>query len=101
LQIGIKTVRPGVQAKEVDFVMRKHLEAERGFAHHGGHGVGTVYHEEPRVVPNNTMILQPGMVIAPEPAVYKKEYGIRLEHLLLVTQDGCETLTGFNHRFEQ
>jgi Xaa-Pro aminopeptidase len=41
------------------------------------------------------MILQPGMVIAPEPAVYKKEYGIRLEHLLLVTQDGCETLTGF------
>lgn len=101
LEIGINTIRPGVQAKEVDFAMRKHLEVEGGFGHHGGHGVGTVYHEEPRIVPYNAMILQPGMVIALEPAIYKNNYGIRLEHLMLVTKDGCEVLTKFNHCFEQ
>jgi Xaa-Pro dipeptidase len=101
LEIGINTIRPGVQAKEVDFAMRKHLESEGGFGHHGGHGVGTVYHEEPRIVPYNTMVLQRGMVIALEPAVYKNDYGLRLEHLMLVTQDGCEVLTKFNHCFDQ
>jgi Xaa-Pro dipeptidase len=101
LETGIHTIRPGMQAKEVDAVMRKHLEREGGFGHHGGHGVGTVYHEEPRIVPYNTMILQPGMIIALEPAVYKDDYGIRLEHLILVTNNGCDILTKFNHRFEQ
>ena len=81
--------------------MRSHLKAEGNFGHHGGHGVGTIYHEEPRIVPYNTMILQPGMVIALEPAVYKNDYGIRLEHLMLVTKDGCEVLTNFNHCFQQ
>jgi len=101
LEIGIDTVRPGVQAKDVDFAMRNHLAAEGGFGHHGGHGVGTFYHEEPRIVPYNTMVLEPGMVIALEPAVYKKDYGIRLEHLVLVTMDGCDVLTKFYHCLEQ
>ena len=101
LEIGINTIRPGVEAKNVDAAMRKHLEAEGGFNHHGGHGVGTEYHEEPRIVPYNTMILQPAMVIALEPAVYKNDYGIRLEHLVLVTRNGCEVLTKFIHCFEQ
>ena len=101
LEMGINTIRRGVQAKEVDCVMRKHLETEGGFGHHGGHGVGLFYHEEPRIVPYNTMILEPGMVIALEPAVYKKDYGIRLEHLVFVTKDGCELLTKFKHCFEQ
>ena len=101
LEMGINTIRPGVAAKEVDEIMRSHLKAEGNFGHHGGHGVGTVYHEEPRIVPYNTMILQPGMVIALEPAVYKNNYGIRLEHLMLVTKDGCEVLTNFNHCFQQ
>jgi len=101
LEIGIHTIRPGVQAKEVDFNMRNHLEGEGGFGHHGGHGVGTVYHEEPRIAPYNAMVLQPGMVIALEPAIYKNDYGIRLEHLVVVTQSGCEIISKFNHIFEQ
>jgi len=101
LEIGIRTIRAGVQAKDVDFAMRRHLEAEGNFGHHGGHGVGVVYHEEPRITPYNTMLLQPGMVIALEPAVYKDDYGIRLEHLVAVTDNGCDVLTTFTHRFEQ
>lgn len=99
LEIGISTVRPGVKAKDVDHVMRHHLAGEGNFGHHGGHGVGTGYHEEPRIVPYNNNILEPGMVIALEPAIYKPSYGIRLEHLLLVTDNGCEVLTHFRHRF--
>jgi Xaa-Pro dipeptidase len=101
LEIGINAIRPGVQAKEVDLAMRRHLEPAGNFEHHGGHGVGVIYHEEPRITPYNTMLLQPGMVIALEPAVYKDAYGIRLEHLVVVTGDGCEVLTTFNHSLEQ
>ena len=101
LEIGIGTIRAGVQAKEVDYAMRQHLIKEGNFGHHGGHGVGVVYHEEPRITPYNTMLLEPGMVIALEPAVYIDNYGIRLEHLVVVTNDGCEVLTKFTHRFEQ
>jgi Xaa-Pro aminopeptidase len=41
------------------------------------------------------------MVIALEPAIYHEGYGIRLEHLVAVTQTGCEMLSRFNHRFEK
>jgi Xaa-Pro aminopeptidase len=41
------------------------------------------------------------MIIALEPAIYKEEYGIRLEHLMLVTSSGCEVMTQFKHRFER
>jgi hypothetical protein len=58
-------------------------------------------YEEPRIVPYNTMVLQSGMVKALEPAVYKNDYGIRLEQLMLITKDGCEVFTKFNHCFEQ
>jgi Xaa-Pro dipeptidase len=98
LAIGIDAIRPGVQSKEIDRLMRNHIG---NFPHHGGHGVGTMYHEEPRIVPYNKTMLQPSMVIALEPAIYKKDYGIRLEHLVAVTENGCEILTKFQHHFEQ
>jgi Xaa-Pro dipeptidase len=97
LEIGIQTVRPSVHASEVDRLMRAHVGL---YPHHGGHGVGTLYHEAPRIVSYNQELLKPGMVIALEPAAYKETYGIRLEHLVLVTDTGSETLTRFQHQFE-
>lgn len=98
LDIGINAIRPGVQAMEIDRLMREHIG---NYPHHSGHGVGTMYHEEPRIVPYNNIELVPNMVIALEPAIYEKDYGIRLEHLVVVTETGCEVLTNFQHRFEQ
>jgi len=95
LNIAINSIQPGVKAMEIDRLMRRHIG---NFPHHGGHGVGTLYHEEPRIVSYNNMILEPDMVIALEPGIYEKEYGIRLEHLVLVTETGCELLTKFQHR---
>ena len=97
LDIAINAIRPGVMAMEIDRLMRKHIG---NFPHHGGHGVGTMYHEEPRIVPYNDMELLSNMVIALEPAIYHDGYGIRLEHLVVVTQTGCEIMSKFNHRFE-
>ncbi len=78
--------------------MRGHIG---NYPHHSGHGVGTLYHEEPRVTPYNKTLLEPGMIIALEPAIYKEEYGVRLEHLMLVTESGAEVLTHFKHQFER
>jgi Xaa-Pro aminopeptidase len=59
-----------------------------------------MYHEDPRIVPYCETELLPGMVIAIEPGVYNDGYGIRLEHLVVVTHTGCKILTRFNHQFE-
>jgi len=43
--------------------------------------------------------LKPGMVLALEPAIYfERQFGVRLESVMLVTEDGAEVLTGFKHR---
>jgi Xaa-Pro dipeptidase len=97
LHFAIQAVRPGVTAMEIDSLMRKHIG---NFPHHGGHGVGTQYHEEPRIVPGNGIELAANMVIALEPGLYNPDFGIRLEHLVLVTETGCEILTKFHHCFE-
>lgn len=98
LEMGIKAIRPGARAKDIDSIMRKNIS---GIPHHGGHGIGTMYHEEPRIVPYNDTILLPNMVIAIEPGIYEKDYGIRLEHLVLVTENGSEILTKFTHSINQ
>jgi Xaa-Pro aminopeptidase len=97
LAIGIDATRPGVRAMDIDALMREHIGS---YPHHGGHGVGVMYHEEPRIVPYNKTVLAPNMIIALEPAIYLKDYGVRLEHLLRVTETGCEVLTRFKHSFD-
>jgi Xaa-Pro aminopeptidase len=66
-----------------------------GYFHGLGHGVGLEVHERPNLgrVPDT---LRAGDVITLEPGCYRQGYGgCRLEDLVLVTEDGCETLTDF------
>ena len=83
---------------DIDKLMRAHIG---NYPHHSGHSVGTAYHEEPRITPYNMIELEPGMLVALEPAIYKEDWGIRLEHLILVTPTGAEILTKYRHRLEK
>ncbi len=96
LRRGIEAVKPGLAAGELDGLLRAAI-SDAGYEvypHHSGHGLGTSYHEEPRIVPYNDLKLEPGMVLALEPGVYLPDVGgLRLEHAVLVNRDGCEVLT--------
>jgi Xaa-Pro aminopeptidase len=72
-----------------------------GFFHSLGHGVGLEVHEEPSLGRTGADPLVPGDVVAIEPGCYRSGYGgVRLEDLVLVTDDGFERLTEFAYELE-
>ena len=69
---------------------------EEGFRSWLGHGVGLEVHEPPGLGPGGRETLVAGDVLAIEPVLWSSRTGeVRLEDLVLVTEDGCETLTRF------
>jgi Xaa-Pro aminopeptidase len=73
---------------------------EDGFFHGLGHGVGLEVHELPAMSRTGHDLI-PGDVVTFEPGLYRSGYGgLRLEDLVLVTDDGHEVLTDYPYELE-
>lgn len=65
------------------------------FGHGTGHGVGVQIHEAPTVSPRGgSTLLKVGNVVTVEPGIYLEgKFGVRIEDMALITEDGCRNLT--------
>lgn len=92
--------RPGMNARQLDALGRDLIE-EAGFGanfgHGMGHGIGLEIHEDPFLsqhAKSAEETLTAGSVFTVEPGIYLPgRGGVRIEDLLLLGQDGPETLS--------
>jgi Xaa-Pro aminopeptidase len=116
LDRAIAEIRAGVEARAVFDVTCDIFEAAGeptgrtkkpgeplvdGFFHGLGHGVGLEVHEQPGMGLLSRKALVAGDVVTVEPGLYRAGYGgVRLEDIVLVTEDGAEVLTEYPYELE-
>jgi Xaa-Pro dipeptidase len=100
---AIDAVRAGMEAKEVDAVARRIIDATQykgRFIHSLGHGIGLSVHDGGRFSPTSDIILEENMVMTVEPGIYLPgKGGVRIEDDIRVTKNGCEVLTTAKKEF--
>ena len=92
-------VRPGVTFAEIDLTARRIIE-EAGygkyFTHRLGHQIGLEDHEPGDVSSVHDEPVRAGQCFSIEPGIYLPgEMGVRIEDLLIVTEDGCEVMNSY------
>ncbi|WP_123620640.1 Xaa-Pro peptidase family protein [Halorubrum sp. CSM-61] len=111
LDAALDAVEPGATGEDVhaaacevyedagEPTFRTDPETETGFIHSTGHGVGLDVHESPRLASGGEE-LEPGHVITVEPGLYDPDVGgVRIEDIVVVTEDGYENFTEYPIEF--
>ncbi|MFB6282621.1 MAG: M24 family metallopeptidase [Halobacteria archaeon] len=111
LSAGLDSVEAGVEAEYVHGTVCDVLEdggyktermgdIDEGFIHSTGHGVGMDLHEKPRLGSGGGE-LKSGMVVTVEPGLYLKDLGgLRIEDMVVVTDDGYRNLNSYHKDLE-
>jgi Xaa-Pro aminopeptidase len=95
---AIEAVKPGVAIRDIDMIAREYINAKgygKYFTHGLGHGVGLEVHEQPNISAFVEEKLVENEVFTIEPAIYLPgKFGVRIEDMILVTDNGSEVISG-------
>jgi Xaa-Pro aminopeptidase len=101
---ALAAVAAGVEGEAVDSAARGVIDAAGHgdrFGHGLGHGVGLEVHEGPRLSQRSEDTLAPGEVVTVEPGIYLPgDLGVRIEDLVVVTEEGHRNLSGLPKNLE-